>query len=81
VNSGLKSLSNRSPPNALVSKYQLVEAPSVGESGRPIGYSTMPFSLICLAAACSSSSVVGILVMPASVKCFLFTSMTRKSLV
>ena len=38
MNSGLKSLSNSSPPKALVSRYQLVEAPSVGESGRPIGY-------------------------------------------
>ncbi len=80
-NRGLKSLSNRSPPKALVSRYQLVEAPSVGESGRPTGYCTIPLALICLASSNNSSSVVGILVMPASANCFLFTSMTRKSLV
>ena len=51
------------------------------ESGKPIGYCVIPFSLIFLASATSSSSVLGMSVMPASAKCFLLTSMTRKSLV
>ena len=76
MNCGLSCWSRMVPPSAPVVSYQYVDRPSAAANGMSSGCAETPVVWSFLRSAVYSSSVVGIVVMPALANIFLFTVVT-----